>query len=211
MKTFLSRTSRLAGLLGLAMLAAMLCWGCGRRAPAPQQLPGIGSPLAELRLQPLTGDARPLSLADLRGSVVLLNFWGTWCPPCRRELPHIAQIYKSHQADADFKLLAVSCGGPGDEEKIDALRNATAALLKKMHITMPTYADPDEVTRTAVDRVAGFEGYPTTLVLDRRGIIRGIWVGYERGSEEQMEELIGRLLDKKAEGGGRKAEGKDEG
>ena len=116
MRTFLPRTIRPAGLLLLAMLAAILCGGCGRWGPAPQQGPGVGSPLGELRLQPLTGEARPLSLADLRGSVVLLNFWGTWCEPCRLELPHIAQIYKAHQADADFKLLAVSCGGPGKRE-----------------------------------------------------------------------------------------------
>ena len=90
MQTFLPRTIRLAGLLGLSAFGAMFCWGCGRGAPAPQQAPGIGVPLAELRLQPLSGDGPPVSLADLRGSVVLLNFWGTWCPPCLRELPHIA-------------------------------------------------------------------------------------------------------------------------
>ena len=90
--------------------------------------------------------------------------------------------------------MAVSCGGPGENETIDALRTATAARLKKMQITIPTYADLDEVTRTA----AGVEGYPTTLVLDRQGIVRGIWTSYDPGYGTEMEELIGRLLKEKA-------------
>ena len=194
MQTFRPRTIRLAGLLGLSAFGAMFCWGCGRGAPAPQQAPGIGGPAGRTplatpqRRRPAGEPGRPA------GSVVLLSFWGTWCPPCLRELPHIATIYKNHQADADFQLLAVSCGGPGENETIDALRTATAARLKKMQITIPTYADLDEVTRTA----AGVEGYPTTLVLDRQGIVRGIWTSYDPGYGTEMEELIGRLLKEKA-------------
>ncbi len=177
MRTFLPRANRLASLAGLVMAAALICWGCTRR-PAPVPVPprGVGLPLGQLKLQPLAGDAPPVSLSSLRGAVVLLNFWGTWCPPCREELPHIAEIFQRRGGDADFRLLAVSCGNRGNDSDVDGLRRETSVLLKKMDLAMPTYADPDEVTREAVDRVAGFEGYPTTLVLDRRGIIRGIWV-----------------------------------
>jgi thiol-disulfide isomerase/thioredoxin len=157
----------------------------------------VGLPLGQLKLQPLSGDAPPVSLSSLRGAVVLLNFWGTWCPPCREELPHIAEIFQRRRGDTDFKLLAVSCGNRGTDSDLDALRRDTVALLKKMDLALPTYADQDEVTREAVDRVAGFEGYPTTLVLDRQGIIRGIWVGYEAGAEKEMDDLIGRLLAEK--------------
>jgi thiol-disulfide isomerase/thioredoxin len=193
MRTFLSQTNRPAALLAMIVAAALLCGGCScRPLGGPQQPRGIGAPLGQLKLQPLTGDGRPVRLADLRDKVVLLNFWGTWCPPCRQELPDIAGIYNNHCGDADFKLLAVSCGYEGDDSELAPLRKETAALLKKMDLTMPTYADPGEVTRSAVDDVAGFKGYPTTLVLDRQGIIRGIWVG--PGTEKDVEELIAGLL-----------------
>jgi thiol-disulfide isomerase/thioredoxin len=153
--------------------------------------------LDELRLQPLTGDARPVSLADLRGRVVLLNFWGAWCQPCRIELPHIAELYKRRQSETDFILLAVSYGWSVEDQNIDALRRNTNALLTKMHITMPTYSDPGDVTRNAVGRAVGFEGYPTTLVLDRQGVIRGHWLGYEPGQEREMASLVDKLLKEK--------------
>jgi len=172
-----------------AVLAGAICWGC-----APSKPVGIGGTLELVDLRPLTGGGKPVSLADLRGSVVLLNFWGPWCPPCRRELPHIAEIYESRHNEAGFKLIAVSCSSPNDPDDIDVLRDNTVTLLKKEHIDMPTYADPGGVTRGAVARAAGFEGYPTTLILDCQGVIRGLWVGYEPGAEKEMGALITRLL-----------------
>ena len=138
-----------------------------------------------------------MSLADLRGRVVLLNFWGTWCTPCRMELPHMAELYKSRQSETDFVLLAVSCGAPSEVERIDTLRSNTNALLAHVHITMPTYSDPGEVTREAVDRAIGFNALPTTLLLDRQGVIRGHWVGYESGLEREMTALLDQLLKEK--------------
>jgi len=61
-------------------------------------------------------------------------------------------------------------------------------------VDLPTYADPRSVARAAVDAVAGFDGYPTTLILDRQGVIRGVWVGYAPGAERQMQRLIEQLL-----------------
>ncbi len=194
MQTFRPRAVLLAKLFGLATLGSLVGWGCSCRPEQPQ---GAGPMLDELRLQPLTGNARPVSLADLRGRVVLLNFWGAWCEPCRIELPHIAELYKSRQSAADFVLLAISCDASVEDEEIDALRGSTHALLTKMHITMPTYTDPGGVTREAVRRAIGFKGFPTTLVLDRQGIIRGHWEGYEPGLEREMTTLVDQLLTEK--------------
>jgi thiol-disulfide isomerase/thioredoxin len=183
-----------AKLLCLMILGTLPCWGCDfQPAGDARQSVGIGNKLERLELQPLTGDSQPLTLADLRGSVVLLNFWGTWCPPCRMELPHIAEIYQQRQ-EAKFKLLAVSCGESAAAEDIDSLREDTKALLESQQITMPTYADSAGVTRAAVARAANFDGYPTTVVLDGDGIIRGFWVGYAPGAEKEMQELIEQLL-----------------
>ena len=152
-----------------------------------------GGKLSQLDLQPLTGTEQSVTLADLTGQVVLLNFWGTWCPPCRRELPHIADLYQEFGGQTAFRLLAVSCGSGGPED-LAALRTDTSDLLDQANISMPTYADPDRISRQEVERVVGFEGYPTTLLIDRRGDIRRVWTGFVPGNEVEMREMIAQLL-----------------
>ena len=153
----------------------------------------VGHPLPDLRLEPLTGDGQPVRLGDLAGKVVLLDFWGTWCPPCRAEFPHIVAIADKYRDRSDFELLAVSCGSGGDDTS-QSLRPATEAFLQDRKLDVATYFDPQGYTRREVDKIAGFEGYPTTLVLDRSGVIRGMWVGYEPGTERRIGELVAKLL-----------------
>ena len=81
------------------------------------------------------------------------------------------------------------------EEDLEELRADTAALLALKDVDMPTYADPEQVSRRAVDEVIGFQGYPTTLILDRQGVIRGVWDGV--ASAHQLETLIDRLDEEK--------------
>jgi thiol-disulfide isomerase/thioredoxin len=159
----------------------------------PEHHAGIGERLPALELEPLTGNPPRLSLADLEGSVVLLNFWGPWCPPCQQELPHMAAL-REHFADQKaFRLVAISYPGPDGEDR-ESLRTSTEAVLKELKIDLPTYCDPTGVTQSAVDRVVGFTGYPTTLLLDRHGIIRAVWVGYRSGMETKMERNVDKIL-----------------
>jgi thiol-disulfide isomerase/thioredoxin len=153
----------------------------------------LGHSLPDLRLEPLTGDGQPVRLGDLAGKVVLLDFWGTWCPPCRAEFPHIVALADKYRDRSDFELLAVSCGSGGDDTS-QSLRPATEAFLQDRKLDVATYFDPQGYTRREVDKVAGFEGYPTTLVLDRQGVIRGMWVSYEPGTERHIGELVAKLL-----------------
>jgi hypothetical protein len=90
-------------------------------------------------------------------------------------------------------VLAISCEPSGPED-VDALRESTQAFLDRLKIDMPTYADPDVSAREVVAKYVGWTAYPKTLVLDRQGIVRGIWDGYAPGDEAQVEELIQRLL-----------------
>src|SRR5690606_2449051 len=107
----------------------------------------------------------PLTLADLQGKVALVNFWGTWCPPCRAELPHLAKLRQKLADRSDFHLLAVSCGEGGPEDLME-LEVSTRVYLEHAKIDLPTYADPDKKTRNAFDSVSGLKGYPTTFLLD---------------------------------------------
>ncbi|HET6883265.1 MAG TPA: TlpA disulfide reductase family protein [Pirellulales bacterium] len=177
----------------LAILAAGLVFWL---ALPHQEHPGeMRQELRSLSLQPLTFDGEALTLDDLKGKVVVLNFWGTWCPPCRLELPHIAELANRYQG-SHCRVLAVSCGssGPDPASSLPKLKSETTALLKSTGLELPVYADPNASSRKAVSAAVGFKGYPTTLVLDAKGIVRRVWSGYGPGVENEIAETVDRLL-----------------
>ncbi|NIP84422.1 MAG: redoxin domain-containing protein [Planctomycetales bacterium] len=194
-----ARSSRPPWRAILLLVALYLAWRYLPIGPTPpdtsDQHPGVGQPLVGLRLQPVRPGLGEVGLADLEGKVVLLNFWGTWCGPCRDELPHLAQIYGRFGSRDGFRLLTVSCGVSGDDRDIEELARTTRAFLQARGIQLPTYLDAGAETRRAVMIATGPEfGYPTTLLLDRRSTIRGVWFGYRRYYPGQMSERIERLL-----------------
>ena len=161
--------------------------------------PAIGRQLAYLDLQPLTAADHAIALHDLRGHVTLINFWGTWCPPCIRELPQIVELAEAFADREAFRLYAVSCGQEGDAA-LEPLKIETEAFLEARGTTLPTYADQHAATRQALVLKLGTPmAYPTTLILDRNGVIRGYWQGYDARAAGQMEELIEQLLSEPAE------------
>ena len=150
--------------------------------------------LSQLELQPLIGDQAPVELSDLTGRVVLLNFWGEWCRPCRVEFPHLAALREKFSDQKAFRMLSVSCGPQNGPEDLATLRHETELFLQQMGTDMPIYADPDFVSREAVNQLIGFEGYPTTLIIGRKGTVRGTWTGFNPGDEAKMEALVAKLL-----------------
>ena len=165
-----------------------------RFRPFAARSTGEGKTLAQLRLQPLTGEGQPVRLADLTGRVVLINFWETGSSPSREALPHLAAIERQFRGRPAFKLLSVSCGRRA-KENFRLLREKTQATLEEENIDLATYADPGGVSRSAVEQAVGLSGYPTTLIIDRRGRIRRAWTGFQPGVETEMQQLIIRLLD----------------
>ena len=161
----------------------------------PESHAGVGWPIEYVQLEPLTGDGQPVSRAEITGRVVLLNIWGTWCPPCRRELPHMAELRRRFAGQEDFLLLAVSYPGGSQTEDVRSLKTQTAQMLDKLSVDMPTYYDPQSNTLAALRGTINFQGFPTTLLLDRQGVIRAVWVGFRPGVETEMERYIGKLLE----------------
>jgi thiol-disulfide isomerase/thioredoxin len=182
--------------------------------PKPEGHSGVGQPLPLLELRPLTGNAAPISLEDLQNHVTLLNFWGTWCPPCRHELPHLAELRQRFVGREAFRLLAVSCPPGGQADDVQSLQEDTAAMLKRLNLDLPTYYDPDSATQNALGSIINLDAFPTTLLLDRHGVIRAVWVGYRPGVETEMERYVTMVLDEerpppqKHHGGTENTEGK---
>lgn len=177
-------------------VALVLLAGCNMQMPQGTKHPGVGKSLSTIDLSGLTGDAKSVKQGDVSDQVVLLNFWGTWCPPCQTEFPHIAAIEKKYRENEDFQLLAVSSATDIDPNLVE-LRDETNSFLTDQGSDLPTYSDNQDATRSAVEKVSGWMGYPTTVILDKQGVIRGKWDGYTPGSETQMESLVAELLAKK--------------
>lgn len=159
----------------------------------PQRGSGVGRSLPGLKLQPLRDGLKPVTLADLTGRVVVLNFWDPSSSRSPDRLGEIARLQSEFQDHSAFKSLSVSC--PEDaEDDLSVLRYHTRKVLRKTGVEPSIYADRDGVSRSAVDQVVGLGELPTTLILDRRGRIRGVWTGFRRGAEDEMRKLIAVLL-----------------
>jgi thiol-disulfide isomerase/thioredoxin len=100
----------------------------------------------------------PQKLSDLKGKVVLLNFWATWCPPCREEIPSLMKLDKT-MAGKPFQMMAVSidAGGAPDIE----------GYFKESGYSLPAYTDPEG----KISSQYGVTGVPETFVIDKNGII----------------------------------------
>ncbi|MGD2057616.1 MAG: redoxin domain-containing protein [Anaerolineales bacterium] len=121
----------------------------------------VGAQAPDFVLEDVTGDRHRLS--DLRGEVVLLNFWGTWCGPCRVEMPLLESIYQEYNHD-DFVVLAINDGEPADW---------VSKFGEQYELSFPLLLDPGRV----VQRLYGVRGYPSSVFVGRDGEIKFIYVG----------------------------------
>jgi thiol-disulfide isomerase/thioredoxin len=124
-------------------------------------------------------DGSSLKLSDLKGKVVLLNFWATWCPPCREEIPSMMKL-NSFMAGKPFQMVAVSIDEGG--------KPAIETFFKETGFSLPTYID---VSGASV-KSYGITGVPETFIIDRQGIlIKKIVGGYAWDSPEAVSFLEG--------------------
>jgi thiol-disulfide isomerase/thioredoxin len=149
--------------------------------------------LAHLELTPLTPASPPLALDDLRGRVALVNFWGTWCPPCREEFPHLARIEKQYRGRADFRFVSVSLGY-GRPQDLDEVQASTQAFLQRGGYDLPVYADAEGRTLDALSPSIDTGGVPITLLVDRDGTITDAWIGFTTSAVDEMGLRLATLL-----------------
>jgi len=170
----------------LAIAIVMLPTASCRQAGVPASGRLVGKVVPPLAIVPLD---RVGPAATLEGRLTLLNFWGTWCPPCRRELPGLVRLAERLADEPRFQLVAVSCGG-GPRDDLDSLRQETASFLASANLKLDAWADPSGQTRQAFAEQLGFSAYPTSYLIgpDRR--LLAVWRGYSAAVEAEIARAV---------------------
>ena len=158
---------------------ALLLWAtllAGSSAAGAAVQPAAAAPDFTLRSM----DGPNLRLAEQRGRVVMVNFWATWCGPCRQEMPHLNKLYDKYR-DSGFVLLGVNID--------DNVRTATD-LAAKLGLRFPVLLDTDKT----VTRLYDMGSMPATVLIDREGKVRHLHRGYRDGYELTYDSQVRALL-----------------
>jgi len=131
-------------------------------------------------------DGKPVTLDDLKGKVVIVDIWGTWCPPCRKEIPHFVDLYKEYH-DKGLEIVGVNY----EDETGDEAKKVIRKFLDENKVPYRCVIGDDKTQKQVPD----FEGYPTTLFLDRTGKVRLKLVGLTEKAE--LEQIVKTLLAEK--------------
>ena len=157
------------------LLGALAAWAGNSLAVLPSAAAG-SAPDFTLR----SADGPNVRLQEQRGRVVMVNFWATWCGPCRQEMPHLNRLYGKYR-DAGFVLLGVNI----DEDQAKAV-----GLAARLGLQFPVLLDTDKT----VSRLYDLSTMPSTLLIDRDGRMRYLHLGYREGYENTYERQIRELL-----------------
>lgn len=121
------------------------------------------------------------TLSDMKGSVVFVNFWATWCVSCVEELPSIESMHKNFSGNSSFRMVTIVY-------KDDVKR--ALSFMKKHGFTFPVYFNPDE----SAARIFGITGVPETFIIDKNGRIRHKVVGPAEWDSPRAFELVQELI-----------------
>lgn len=153
--------------LGITLVLSPTAFAVKANQKAPEiSLPGL--------------DAKTVKLSGLKGQVVMVNFWASWCQPCRTEMPLIEELYNKYKK-IGFTVLAVNV----DEDPANA-----RAMLKEVPVSFPVVLD----TKNTSIQEYQVQAMPSTYMVDRKGMIRDVHRGYKAGDEAEYENYIRKLL-----------------
>jgi peroxiredoxin len=169
-------TTRGSNFLRAARLALATALALAANAAVPAIAPLAAAP--DFTLHVMNG--ANLRLQEQRGRVVMVNFWATWCGPCRQEMPQLNRLYEKYHA-AGFVLLGVN---------VDDDTSKAAEVAGKLGVTFPVLLDTDKT----VSKLYDLSTMPSTVIIDRDGKVRYVHRGYLTGYEDNYEKQIRELL-----------------
>ena len=137
-----------------------------------------GQPAPDFALKSSSGEN--LRLSEYRGDVVMINFWATWCGPCRQEMPLLDELYSRYQR-VGFSLLGVNI----DDDSSKAMN-----MVAELGVSFPVLFD----ARKEVSKLYAVDAMPVTVLVDREGTVRHVHQGYKPGYEEKYLDEIRSLL-----------------
>jgi thiol-disulfide isomerase/thioredoxin len=129
----------------------------------------------------VTSDGKYITAEDLRGKVVLLDFWATWCPPCVASVPSLRSLHKKYEKEPSFVMIAIS-----SDREVDEWR----AFIAKNQMVWPQYRDRD----SKVQRAFEVRAFPTYIVIDHEGIVQFRGSGFGSRGKATMEDAIRKTL-----------------
>jgi cytochrome c biogenesis protein CcmG/thiol:disulfide interchange protein DsbE len=155
---------------------------------APQYIsPLQGKPAPPFTLEDLSGNK--LSLSDFKGHALAINFWATWCAPCKIETPWLIDLRNQYAAQG-FEVLAISADDidRNDSKKFSEEKQEIARFVQRMHMPYPVLIDGDSIS----EPYGGLDALPTTFFLDRNGTVVAAQLGMT--TKEELERNIKKAL-----------------
>ena len=163
-------------------MSKLVCWllfaPCTMFFASQAQAVAIKDEAPDFTLKSLEG--KNLRLEEYRGQVVLINFWASWCGPCRQEMPLLDELYSQYQR-VGFNLLAVNI----DDDSGKAMK-----MIAELGVSFPVLFD----THKEVSKLYAVDAMPVTILVDRDGMVRHVHHGYKPGYEQDYLNEIRSLL-----------------
>jgi cytochrome c biogenesis protein CcmG/thiol:disulfide interchange protein DsbE len=177
------------------LIAAWVGWAhfkyrfrrCGQPANSAQLTASLGKPAPAFTLEDLGG--KKVSLADYKGKALMINFWATWCTPCRIETPWLIELRNQYAAQG-FEVLGISADDidHGDPERLIEEKQGIARFVRKMQIPYPVLIDGDSISQP----YGGLDVLPTSFFVDRNGNLVAEQVGVT--SKDEIEGNIKKAM-----------------
>ena len=165
------------------LLSLTLATGCGAKdkaaAPAPQAAQAQSKVPPDFSL-PEVNSGKEVKLSSYKGKVVLLDFWATWCGPCRMEIPHFVELQKTYKKKG-FTLIGVSLDQQGPA--------VVKPFMTKWKINYPMVIDSTGEVQMSY---GGIRSIPTTILIGKNGEVKDVFIGYR--PKEMFEEAIKKAL-----------------